>query len=126
MTAVDTNVWIPFISGENRPEVNALRRLIESGLVFTPPVVLTELSSDAACPAWILALLRETCSLPLLPGFWERTGQLRSRLRKRGLRPKLGDSLIAQFCLDHGLQLFTMDQDFQAFARHEGLLLAVP
>jgi predicted nucleic acid-binding protein len=57
-------------------------------------------------------------------GFWERTGLLRSKILKRGLRGRLADTLIAQSCIDHGVPLLTRDRDFRHFAKYGALRLA--
>jgi hypothetical protein len=126
MTAVDTNVWIAFAAGIENPQTTYLTGLLNLGEVCIPGVVVSELLSDPHVPAGLRRAIGMTPQLDVTPGFWERAGQLRARLRKRGLRPKLPDTLIAQTCLDHDLILLTLDRDFRPFARHEGLLLAVP
>jgi predicted nucleic acid-binding protein len=59
----------------------------------------------------------------VLTGFWTRAGKLRANLIRRGHRPKLADTLIAQTCLDHKVGLLTRDRDFSTFARWAGLKL---
>jgi predicted nucleic acid-binding protein len=40
-------------------------------------------------------------------------------------KARLGDALIAQSCIDHGIPLLTRDRDFRAFAAAAGLDLAI-
>ena len=63
-------------------------------------------------------------TLPILDGYWERAGRLRATLlaRKRGAR--LADTLIAQSCLDHDVELIERDPDFLPFAELGRLKLA--
>lgn len=59
----------------------------------------------------------------VVSGFAGRAGRLRADLIRRGYRPKLADTLIAQTCLDHKVGLLTRDRDSGAFARWAGLKL---
>jgi hypothetical protein len=88
-----------------------------------PPVVLTELLSDPACPKGVAALLRQIPLLALTEGYWEKAGALRARLIEHGRRAPLADALIAQSCLDHGVALVTRDADFRHIARIVALRL---
>jgi hypothetical protein len=44
-------------------------------------------------------------------------------LLSQGFKARLGDTLIAQSCLDHDTPLLTRDIDFRHFARLAGLKL---
>jgi len=66
--------------------------------------------------------------LPLIeirPGYWQRAGELRARVLAKRRKARLGDALIAQSCIDHGLPLLTRDRDFRAFADAAGLDLLI-
>lgn len=126
MIAVDTSTWIAFFSGEPGPDVEAADEALSQGVVVLPPVVLTELMSDARASR---VLSRSVAQIPLLPpkdGYWERTGLLRANLLSRRLRARLADALIAQSCIDDATPLLTRDSDFRHFARWGGLKLVVP
>jgi predicted nucleic acid-binding protein len=43
-------------------------------------------------------------------------GALRARVLAKGRRARVGDALIAQSCVDHGIPLLTRDKNFRAFA----------
>jgi len=88
-----------------------------------PPVVVTELLSDSQVRADLAAFIQAIPRLLVLEGYWERAGELRARLLRRGLKARLADTLIAQSCLDHKIALVTRDHDFRNFARHAGLRL---
>ena len=88
-----------------------------------PPVVVTELLSDPVVRGDLAALIRAVPRLEILDGYWERAGELRARLLRRGLKARLADALIAQSCLDHEVALLTRDRDFRNFANHAGLSL---
>jgi predicted nucleic acid-binding protein len=51
---------------------------------------------------------------------------LRASAIRAGRRAKVGDTLIAQCCLDNEIPLVTRDRDFRLFAKVGGLQLAVP
>jgi predicted nucleic acid-binding protein len=59
------------------------------------------------------------------PGFWERAGELPAKVLALRRKARLGDALIAQFCLDRGVPLLTRDRDFRAFAATAKLELTV-
>ena len=96
--------------------------LADGSVVMAPPV-LSELLTDPALPPEVERELLTIPLLELLPDYWVRAGKLRSALRNRGYKAKLVDTLIAQCCIDHDVELLTRDRDFRAFARHGGLVL---
>lgn len=123
MVCADTSCWIAYLGGESGPDLHFLDNCLRSRVVWMAPVVLSELLSDPHLPAPIRADLLAVPMIPILPGFWERTGDTRARLIRKGLKPKLADTLIAQTCLDQSVVLLTRDSDFRHFAKHCGLRL---
>jgi predicted nucleic acid-binding protein len=121
--ALDTSSTIAFLSGERGRDVTAVETALRFRAGVFPPVVVTELLSDPAVRSGISALIRSVPRLEILDGYWERAGELRARLLRRGLKARLADSLIAQSCLDHRVALLTRDRDFRNFARYGGLSL---
>ena len=97
--------------------------MIESHSALMVPIVLTELLSDPALPKELEQMLLDVPLLEPKVGFWQRAGMLRASLIRRGHRPRLADTLIAQICLDHGAGLLTRDRGFRMFARHAGLAI---
>ena len=89
------------------------------------PVVLAEIFSDPGLSSAHESALRNVPLLSFPTGFWERAGRTRASLLRRGIKPKLGDTLIAQLCIDHNVPLLTRDRDFSPFARFAGLRLLV-
>ena len=123
MIAVDSSSLIAYLSGEKGFDVAAIETVLEQKQAVLPPVVLSELLSDPKLSPAVAAVLKGLPLLPVLDGFWERTGYLRSKLIRRGQRAPLADSLVAQICIDHDLVLITRDADFRHFARYGGLKL---
>ena len=123
MIALDTSSTIAFLSGERGRDVTSLEAALKLRHGVFPPVVVTELLSDPLVRGDVAALIRAVPRLEILDGYWERAGELRARLLRRGLKARLADTLIAQSCLDHEVALLTRDRDFRNFANHAGLSL---
>lgn len=125
MIAADTSTWIAFLQGEAGEDVQLLDQALELKQVLMAPPVLTELLSDPKLPLDVAETLSELPMLEVKPGFWQRAGGLRSQVLAKRRKARLGDALIAQSCIDHGLPLITRDRDFKQFAETAGLNLAV-
>jgi len=123
--AIDTSTWIAFLSGELGADADAADEALARGDVVIPPVVLTELMSDAKAARRLVGLFGQIPLLSVDDGYWQRAGLLRAKILARRLRARLADALIAQSCLDHGVSLLTRDADFRHFARHAGLKLVI-
>jgi predicted nucleic acid-binding protein len=98
--------------------------LIQHSIVMCP-AVLAELFSNPSLSAESKRFLLDIPMLDLVPGFWEGARLTRSELLKRKFKPKLGDTLIAQVCIDHNIPLHTRDTDFRPFAKYAGLQLVL-
>jgi predicted nucleic acid-binding protein len=123
LIAIDTSSLIAYLSGAAGVDVEAVGLALGHRQAALPPVVLTELLSDPELPRTVNALLLGLPMLPLSDGYWERAGLLRARVLARGRKARLADTLIAQSCLDHDIELVTRDADFRHFARAVGLKL---
>ena len=123
MIALDTSSAIAFLSGERGRDVTAVEEALRFRQGVFPPVVVTELLSDPVLRSEAGTLIRAVPQLEVLDGYWERAGELRARLLRRGLKARLADTLIAQSCIDHEVALVTRDRDFRNFATHAGLSL---
>jgi predicted nucleic acid-binding protein len=123
MIALDSSSMIAFLSGDNGADVTAVETALRLRQGVFPPVVVTELLSDPAIRVEIALLIRTIPWLEIHDGYWERAGELRARLLRRGLKARLADTLVAQSCLDHNVALVTRDRDFRHFATHAGLHL---
>lgn len=128
MIAADTSTWIAFFQGDTGKDVEILDQSLENRQVLMVPPVLTELLSDPKIPAEISTALSELPLIEIQPGFWNRAGALRASVLAKRRKARLGDSLIAQSCLDAGVPLVTRDRDFRAFAEAASLatLIATP
>jgi predicted nucleic acid-binding protein len=125
MIAADTSTWIAFLEGASGADVQILDKGLADRQVLMVPVVLTELLSDSELPDKMAESLRELPMMEIEPGYWGRAGELRARVLAKGRKARLGDALIAQSCLDHGIALLTRDRDFRGFAETAHLNLLV-
>ncbi|MBI2985827.1 MAG: hypothetical protein HYY45_03560 [Deltaproteobacteria bacterium] len=107
MIALDSSSLIAYLSGSKGADVDAVEFALRQKQAVLPPVVLS--------------LPR----LPLLEGYWERVGYLRSEVIRGGRKAPLADALIAQSCMDHDIPLITRDGDFRNFRRAGLRLLPV-
>jgi predicted nucleic acid-binding protein len=121
--AVDTSSMIAFLEGADGDDVDVVQSALDHQQLVLPPVVLTELLSDAALPQDVRTLLTGLPQLDTEPGFWERAGLLRAAILKTKQKARVADALIAQACLDQLAPLVTRDRDFRHFARAAGLAL---
>lgn len=126
MTCADTSSVVAYIRGEQGPDVELLDRALADYSLVLAPVSVSELLSDTDLSPSVESFVLGIKQLELKAGYWERAGKLRAGLFRRGYRPKIADTLIAQSCLDHGVPLITRDRDFSSFQQIAGLrLLAV-
>jgi predicted nucleic acid-binding protein len=123
MIAIDSSSWIAFFSAASGDDVELVGRALGGSQACLAPVVLTELLSDPQLPPRVAALLKDLPLLEVTQGYWERAGTLRSEILARKLRARLADTLIAQSCLDHDVELISRDGDFRHFAAARGLKL---
>lgn len=125
MIAADTSTWIAFLQGEGGKDVEILEQSLKDRQVLMAPPVLTELLSDPKLSSEVSKLFSELPLLEIQPGFWNRAGALRASVLGKRRKARLGDSLIAQTCLDAGVPLLTRDQDFRAFSEAASLHIVV-
>ena len=125
MIAVDTSSWLAFLQGDAGEDVELLDRTLQDRQVLMAPGVVTEVSSDPKLSAEVSQTLSELPLIEVRPGYWQRAGELRARVLAKRRKARLGDALIAQSCIDHGIPLLTRDRDFRAFADAAGLGLLI-
>jgi predicted nucleic acid-binding protein len=123
--AVDTSTWIAFLRGDDGADAELLDRALQDRQVIMAPAVLTEVLSDPKLPAEVSRTLAELPLIEAGPGYWQRAGGLRAKVLAKRRKARLGNALIAQSCIDHGVPLLTRDRDFRAFADAAGLDLVI-
>lgn len=125
MIAADTSTWIAFFQGDAGHDVEILDHGLENRQVLMAPPVLTELLSDPKITSEVASTLSELPLIEIQPGFWNRAGTLRASVLAKRRKARLGDSLIAQSCVDAGIPLLTRDRDFRAFAEAASLEILI-
>lgn len=121
MIAADTSTWVAYLQGETGMDVVRLDEGLRDKQVLMLPAVLSELLSDPKLPVETAKTLCDVPRIEITDGYWERAGRLRAKVLGKGRRARLGDALIAQSCVDNGVQLLTRDRDFRGFAEAAGL-----
>src|SRR5215831_3814359 len=101
MIAADTSTWIAFLQGERGEDTDLLDQALGNKQVVMVPVVLTELLSDPQLDPEVRRVLAELPLVETRDGFWLRATTLRSEVLSKRRKARLGDALIAQFCVDH-------------------------
>jgi predicted nucleic acid-binding protein len=123
MIAVDTSILIDYFQGTNNSKTNKLDEAFTYHSLLLPPVVITEIMSDAHLPIEFSKKILEIPVLEPTEGYWQRAGNSRARLIVKKLKARLADALIAQSCIDYKIPLLTQDSDFRHFAKFCGLVL---
>lgn len=121
MIAADTSTWIAYFQGAAGTDVTGLEQALRDHLLVLVPAVATELLSHPGLTEAQRAGLLQLPVLEIGPGYWERAGELRRQVLAQGRKARLGDTLIAQCCVDHAVALLTRDRDFMNFAAAAGL-----
>lgn len=124
MIAADTSSLIAFFAGERAPDTEQIAQALQGGQIAMPPVVLTEVLSDATCFAQLVPVVSHWPQLDITQDYWLRAAKIRAILLEKKLAAKIPDTLIAQSCIDHDVALITRDADFRHFAKYCGLKLA--
>jgi predicted nucleic acid-binding protein len=123
LIAADTSTWIAFLQGELAEDTRRLDKALADRQVLMLPPVLTELLGYCDLPFEFEQTILEIPLVQTESGYWQRAGALRAKVLSKGRRARLGDALIAQSCVDHGILLITRDKDFHAFAEAANLTL---
>lgn len=119
---VDTSVWSLALRRDvppDVPEVNQLRRSLETGSVFCTGLVLQELLQGFAKPKAHKEIVSRFAALPLMVPDREdhvRAAELRNRCRRKGVQSGTMDALLAQLCVRYDLTMLTTDNDFRNMA----------
>lgn len=124
MIAADASSLSALLAGESGEDISKLMVAMTEGVLRLPPVVVTEILTDSRVSKLIAPKIENIQLLEITEGYWRRAGETRAKLRSRGLKANVADSLIAQSCIDHDVALITRDADFRHFAKFCGLQLA--
>ena len=117
----DTSVWIDFLAG--RP-VALLEDALARAAVILPPIVVAELVCGARRERDRRAVQALVQELPIHETpleHWMKVGELRRRVRDRGLSVSTPDAHVAQCALDRDAVLLSRDAIFARIASITGL-----
>jgi predicted nucleic acid-binding protein len=127
---VDTSVWSVALR-RDRPaasrELEALRAAIERGEACLLGVILQEVLQGFPSLDRTRRLVEHLAPFPLLSlhrGDYVYAAEIRNRCRYKGLAISTIDAQIAAAAINHHCALLTLDEDFQAVARHFPLRFA--
>ena len=99
-------------------DTDLLSYLLIKNELMMPPIVVSEmLSSKHLTPLQRNLVL----SIPLLrvkEGFCFFFGDTRRIISSKGLKARIPDTMVAQFCLDNNMTLITRDDDFVHYRNH--------
>lgn len=124
MYAVDSSSLISFFAGDTGKDVDLILDAITHHHLLLPPATMVEtLSARVKNPA-IQTLLMSLPLMEIAEGYWLRASLLRGELHRKNHKARLGDTLIAQSCIDHQVPLITRDTDFKHYAKYGNLQLA--
>ena len=129
MTIVDSSVWIEYFTDSRAAASDALERQMSMGKsVGTLPVILTEVLMGFRSDSQFNTARNLLLSVPMIhpdDEIYVGAARLFRALRRRGVTVRGAiDCLIAQTCIVHGADLFTLDRDFEKIARYTPLMLA--
>ena len=113
---VDSNLWIDFLRNSTSPGRSELAELMKRRLAATTGVVSAEVLRGARSPehfARLARLLNRVHYLDTTQAVWETVAELAFGLKLRGEALPLPDLVIGAVALQHGCQLYTLDQDFK-------------
>jgi predicted nucleic acid-binding protein len=119
---VDTSVWSLALrrdSPPDVPEVDELRRSLDTGSVFCTGLVLQELLQGFSKPKAHQQIIQHFTALPLLipdRDDFIQAAEIRNRCRRKGIQAGTIDALLAQLCVRHELSMLTADKDFHNIA----------
>ncbi len=129
---VDTSVWSLALRRDappELPEVNKLRRSLDTGSIYCTGLVLQELLQGFTQPKAHQQIITHFSALPLLVPDRDdhiQAAQLRNRCRRQGVQTGTIDALLAQLCVRYDLTMLTTDNDFHNMASVVSLAVWVP
>jgi len=125
---VDSSVWIDYFKGAVTPQTEKLDTLLSQELLAIGDLILTEVLQGFSNERDFNEAKRMLTSLTVIE-LGGREIAIQAARNFRALR-KLGvttrktiDTVIATRCIESGLSLLHNDRDFDAFAKHLGLLV---
>ncbi|MDN5794981.1 MAG: PIN domain nuclease [Intrasporangium sp.] len=126
MILVDTSAWVEFLRDTGSPACQRVDEVLGDEIATCHPVRMEVLAGarDEQHLRSLRGLLARAAVLQTLPGDYEDAAALYRLCRRRGETVrKLIDCLIAAHAIRAGVPLLHADADFDALARHTGLVV---
>ena len=130
MILVDSSVWVDYFNGRITKETDYLDTCLGTEPVSIGDLILAEVlqgfRKDADYEAAKELMTSLTIYELLRTSLAVKTADNYRVLRRKGITVrKTADTIIATFCIEHGIPLLYSDQDFNPFVKHLGLKPAV-
>lgn len=112
---VDTSIWIDFFKPASEIG-NRLETCIMENSVWVSGIVILELVQGVRSEAEKTKIVETLSSLKyaeMTKSLWQKSGELSSGLRKKGLTIPLSDIMLAAISTEYNLQIFTIDKHFE-------------
>ncbi|MFM9969473.1 MAG: PIN domain nuclease [Burkholderiales bacterium] len=129
MILVDSSVWIDYFRAADTPQVALLDSYLGQSQLAVGDLIAAEVLQGVH-DAREFKLVKQTLDAFVrvdLVGYdmAVKAAENYRLLKQRGITiRKTIDTLIATYCIEHGLTLLHADRDFEPFARHLGLKVA--
>ena len=127
---VDTSVWslaLRRTAPPDLPHIHRLQDALQGGeAIYTTGIVLQELLQGFSGPKAEEQIVQRFASLPyVVPDRRDYicAAALRNVCRRSGLQVGTIDALLAQLCIERGLEMLSTDKDFEGIATRCGLAL---
>ena len=120
MILVDSSVWVDFFSSSPGRGGRELRRMIEESEPFAiTGVIVTEVLQGLTRDVAAIERLLANCDMLEPEGFetYQHAAVIYRAARAKGVTLTTIDTLIAAIAIEHGVKVFTLDQDFAHMAR---------
>jgi predicted nucleic acid-binding protein len=130
MIVVDSSVWIGQLRNQSTEAVKRLDEIDDTASIVVGDLVLFEVLQGARDDGHAQRIERNLRRFRFTTMLDDRTASLAAAnyrpLRSLGITVRRSvDVLIATYCIQNGHQLLHQDRDFQPFAEHLGLQLAL-
>ena len=116
MIVADTNVWIGFFNQTLAQNTLLFREAIQNQAVAMPTPILHELLCFPELNDLDRIYFSRFQTFNPSEQTWLRAGEMRRKILHKKLKCRAIDALIAQTCIENGLPLLTLDNDFKKFS----------
>jgi len=115
----DTCIWIEFFRSHTAIG-DILETFIKENTVWVCGCILFELIQGIKLETEknkILSALSNLNYIEMSKYLWQRSGELSTLLKKKGLNIPFSDIMIATIAMEHNLQIFTLDKHFDSIPK---------